>query len=647
MSFLVPATAFLAAAMLAAGDSAEQIIIIGEALEAVPIQPVQQELEAGRIEARGAISLSEALDLASSANVTTNSRGETLVYLRNAGERQLAVLFDGAALNMPWDNRLSLDLVPTQALGGIIVTPGTLSLRYGVNSAGGAIELIPATAGSLGPRREVSALTGSGGLRSVSGLWLSGDGPVQMTAAAERTERDGLTRPEGGGLQDNTDLERDSILLRAAWEGDGAGQLSVGLMHVDSAFGIAPARFDRPSQGRARYWRYPENSQTLLVVRGARPVGRFDVESSVWRQQANQTIASYDSARYDRLEDTQHGRDRTTGLRLQSAAGLWGGTLRLSLNALGSRHDETATRFDAAGQPGVPDRSRFFDLRTSYAAEFSGRAGAFGYVFGVGRDRLAPDETGGRPPADTFAASNALLGVSWQANDPWRFRASVSRKHRMPTLRELYGAALNRFLPNPDLSPETVNVAELSARYTGERLSFEVTPFYNRVEDTLDQRNVTVNGQGLRQRINLAGSEILGVELRGEAILTDRLRLDGHVLASEARRLREPGGPAELYLSERPELIGRIALTWESLDGLGATAEIDHRGRAWSLTDEDVFEPLARSTALNLGVSWAPEAAGWRAFIRAKNVTDTEIEPQFGLPAPGREIRAGIRLQFG
>ena len=99
--------------------------------------------------------------------------------------------------------------------------------------------------------------------------------------------------------------------------------------------------------------------------------------------------------------------------------------------------------------------------------------------------------------------------------------------------------------------------------------------------------------------------------------------------------------------TQRPELIGRLALTWETADGLAATAEIEHRGRAFSLTDEDVFEPLARSTALNLGLSWAPEAAGWRAFLRADNVTDTLIEPQFGLPAPGREIRAGLRFRFG
>ena len=647
MSLLISASVWLAAGVSVPADNADQIIVTGKPLETAPVQSAQQALVPVQIERRGAISLSEALDLASAANVTTNSRGETLVYLRNAGERQLAVLFDGAALNIPWDNRLSLDLVPTQALGGIVVTPGTLSLRYGVNSAGGAIELVPASVGDAGARREVSAMGGSGGLRSVSGLWLGGEGPVSFTAAAERVTRDGLTAPDGDGLQANTDMERTSFLLRAARDGGAAGQISIGLLHLDSAFGIAPARFERPSQGSPRYWRYPESRQTLLVARGARTLGRFDLEASAWHQQAGQTIASYASGAYAVLEDTQAGRDRSTGLRLQSAADIAGGTLRLALNALGAQHDETEIAFNAAGQAGAPDRSRFSDLRTSYAAEFSGRAGQAGYIAGLGLDRLDPDETGGRPSTGRFEAVNALLGVSWQASEPWRFRAAISRKHRMPTLRELYGAALNRFLPNPGLQPETVNVAEISARYRGERLSFELTPFYNRVEDTLDQRNVTVNGQRLRQRINLAGSEILGVELRGEAVLSDQLRLEGHVLASRPRRLREPGGPAELYLSERPELIGRLALTWETADGLAATAEIEHRGRAFSLTDEDVFEPLARSTALNLGLSWAPEAAGWRAFLRADNVTDTLIEPQFGLPAPGREIRAGLRFRFG
>ena len=268
MSLLISASVWLAAGVSVPADNADQIIVTGKPLETAPVQSAQQALVPVQIERRGAISLSEALDLASAANVTTNSRGETLVYLRNAGERQLAVLFDGAALNIPWDNRLSLDLVPTQALGGIVVTPGTLSLRYGVNSAGGAIELVPASVGDAGARREVSAMGGSGGLRSVSGLWLGGEGPVSFTAAAERVTRDGLTAPDGDGLQANTDMERTSFLLRAARDGGAAGQISIGLLHLDSAFGIAPARFERPSQGSPRYWRYPESRPSPAMPAG-------------------------------------------------------------------------------------------------------------------------------------------------------------------------------------------------------------------------------------------------------------------------------------------------------------------------------------------------------------------------------------------
>ena len=52
------------------------------------------------------------------ARVQTNSRGEALLYLRGAAERQIGIFLDGALINIPWDNRIDLSLVPLQSIGG-------------------------------------------------------------------------------------------------------------------------------------------------------------------------------------------------------------------------------------------------------------------------------------------------------------------------------------------------------------------------------------------------------------------------------------------------------------------------------------------------------------------------------------------------
>ena len=99
-------------------------------------------------------------------HLQTNSRGETLAYLRGAGERQVAVYFDGALLNVPWDNRIDLSLVPSEVVGEIMVSKGAPSVLYGTNVLGGALNMtsidlthpgrythLNAGAGSMGSRR--------------------------------------------------------------------------------------------------------------------------------------------------------------------------------------------------------------------------------------------------------------------------------------------------------------------------------------------------------------------------------------------------------------------------------------------------------------------------------------------------------------
>ena len=112
------------------------------------------------IERQNATSISELARLIPAAHVQTNSRGESLIYVRNAGERQVALFFNGALLNIPWDNRVNLDLVPTTAIGGITVSKGVPSVLYGTNVLGGAINITSRSLESIGSVTELGGFYG-------------------------------------------------------------------------------------------------------------------------------------------------------------------------------------------------------------------------------------------------------------------------------------------------------------------------------------------------------------------------------------------------------------------------------------------------------------------------------------------------------
>ncbi|RMD90275.1 MAG: hypothetical protein D6807_02090, partial [Alphaproteobacteria bacterium] len=78
-----------------------EITVTGRRGRSEPLAP-RTRLGTTDLEALDAAAVDELLERVPAANIQTNSRGETLVFLRNAGERQVAVFLDGALLNVPW-----------------------------------------------------------------------------------------------------------------------------------------------------------------------------------------------------------------------------------------------------------------------------------------------------------------------------------------------------------------------------------------------------------------------------------------------------------------------------------------------------------------------------------------------------------------
>jgi iron complex outermembrane recepter protein len=71
-------------------------------------------------------------------------------------------------------------------------------------------------------------------------------------------------------------------------------------------------------------------------------------------------------------------------------------------------------------------------------------------------------------------------------------------------------------------------------------------------------------------------------------------------------------------------------------------------GSAYSANAAGVLVPLEQSTSLNLRAAYQLTLGPGTAelFLRVDNVTDEFIEPQIGLPAPGRWFRGGVRFAW-
>lgn len=669
-SFLLPTRSWGQADTAAGGrDSLKvheltEIVVRGVHASLAPLPYTLVSVEPRALRRLDVVSVSELTRVVPAASVQTNSRGETLVYLRNAGERQVAAFLDGALLNVPWDNRVDLSLVPAPLIAGVEVVQGVPPVEYGANVLGGALNLRSPTWTDLSARGEMSAQMGSGGeiqgtlayrgsagrlLYALAGSYGSREGlPLSSEAQLPYNQRD----PD---LRTNTDSRIASGAARLVYSFPGGAEIGVSVLHLDGEKGVAPEGHLDPAVSRVRFWRYPDWRSTMGILSFRGVLGSSTLwKGAGWVNRFEQNIDAYTSADYDAFESRQEDDDFTLGGRLVVHRNFGSSALKLALNGLTSTHKQRDLALQRDGTP-VPGRD-FPTLSYRQAVLSSGLEyevdplERLDITVGAGVDAMFSLETGDKPEMDPFVDYAVTLGVSYRAAGPWALRASAGRRTRFPTMRELFGEALNRFLINPDLKPESSVLTELGVGWRRGSWRLELVPFASFTSNTIDQRSVLVPGETRprRQRINLRGSRVFGLQFAAEGAVAGDLWIASHLTLSRVRRLQDaPGDP--VFLSEKPDGLGRLALSYLPARGLIGDVELVYRGRAYSLNERNEFVPLPRSLVLNLRLGYRVAVAGDRTleiFGRVDNVTDELVVPQLGLPDPGRSLRGGLKVDF-
>lgn len=618
-------------------EFSETIVVTGRGSGGLSFE-TRHGLEPEEVNTLGAGSADEIIRRLPSLYVPVNSRGEAIAFVRNAGERQVAIFYEGAAINVPWDNRLDLSLFPAALIGSIRAAAGPLAPHYGVNAIG-ALSLSPRTTShamaALGTQGRVDAEA----VLATEDAVIGGSYSVRDGEALSDRANTPFSQPDDD-LRTNTDRRLTSAFVQigTSWAGHDVGLTA---LHVEAEKGTAP---EGNRASGARFWRYPEVRHTLFAANAISDLGNAtELTSAVWYQRFGQAIENYASVAYDRITLKQVDRDNTWGLRNLLKHKTGPGTLVVSFNYLDSTHRQRDIPFMAGNPPAkLPApllyRQRNWSIGGEFELEFNEALRA---EIGAGYDQVDYVRTGDKPAVKDAKGWTGRAGLVIEAGGGLLLRATAGRKMRAPTLRERFGEAINRFLINPDLLPERIATYEIGAEWRGDGGGFFVIPFHQDLKNTIDQRNVG----SLRQRINLPGSTVWGVEAGGEWRLIEKLHLSANGTWTRVRRKHIQAGVLN-RIAEKPSLIARARLSFDNPVGISGAVEMEHVGRAYSADTAGILVPLQRSTSFNAHLAYGAEFLNKRVevFARVGNLSNTLIEPQLGLPAPGRSARVGIRL---
>ncbi len=614
-----------------------------------------QQIEPQAIEQQDAADVSELAALAPATHVQTNSRGQTILYFRNAGDRQVGQFFDGALLNIPWDNRVDISQIPASVVGEMTVTKGVPSVQYGANVLGGAVNFQSRTLDAPGQKTELKGEFGSAGQGRGTVTHLGRTDQWDYTASVQYTTRGDQPLPGNADLEHNqpdddrrvnTDRDLISGFARAARQFEGGGELAVSALHVDVEQGVAPEG-NEENPGDTRFWRRPLWQKTTVMASGQVSFGaQTSLRGAAWGSRFAQDIAEFESIAYETLGAVQEDRDRTFGLRLIGTQELPVGTATLSFNGLTSRHDQTNIPYES-GAPQSDSVSAFrqhiYSVGGEYEAQLHPRVRA---SVGLNLDGAATPNTGPFPDRDPFTAWGLTSGVRVDMAEGTTVRASGGRKSRFPTMRELFGAALGKFVPNPGLSPVTAWIGELGVEHQTETLSLGATGFVNRVYDTIDKRSFQSGpNAGKEQRVNLEGARIWGVEATTRWVPAAPITVDGHLTWSRPRAFEDD---ETVRLDEKPEILGTWTLTADLPAGVSLMGQVRYTDRVYARNDENEFVRLPSSVITDARIGYDLSGLGrieeGALFVRVDNLLDDAKFIGLGLPGSGRSIRAGLEV---
>jgi iron complex outermembrane receptor protein len=594
------------------------------------------------------------------AYVRTNSRGEAEVTVRGSESRQVAILMDGVPLTYAWDGRADVSVIPALAAQEIVFVRGLSTLMHGANAIGGVVEFNtrPAGAGAVAPGLQLRGDVDPDGGYGVAGAvtaprdlgWavLSARAGVGFRDSPGQRLARGISEPvpTSDDLRANTDTRETNGFASLRLDGGHGAFLSLSGSGFEAERGIAA----QLGVSSARFWRYPFIARGIGVLSGGTGRhrmpwgGRADLRMSAGYDRGRTEIDAYDSRSYTTVTAEEEGDDEVVTLRAVATQSLAGHADLLLGGTYGSiRHDEILNGVENAY------RQRLWSVsgQTQVALPARGPVRQYDLSVGATFDGADTPMTGNKPSFGRLDRWGGRVGVAAHLGPgATTLHASVSRRARFPSLRELYSGSLGTFEVNPDLDPEQLVAVEGGVTRRAAWGTLQLVGFHHMLSDAV----VRIRPPGGNfQRVNQEGIRSVGGEVLASRAF-GALELSGDLVAQDVEVLDPSAGLTRP--ENMPNVMGSIRARTRIGTLVAVAVETEFTGEQFVIDPETGLESrLAASGRLSVECrrAWAlGNAMGWVTSVEARavadNLTDAAQYDAFGLPLPGRGVRLELRV---
>jgi len=632
--------------------------------------------------------LGDTLDRQPGVSTTFFGQGASRPVLRGLGAERVQVLTNGIGVidvsAASPDHQAAADGIDAEK---IEILRGPAALAYGGQAIGGVVNVIDGLLPETLPEKPVSVDL-LGAYNSVSeGTELSGrfqgvQGPIVLTLTASQRDFNDYDIP---GMA-------ESARLHAAEEAE-EGEAHEEEEHADGTVENSFVNTNTYAGGLS--W-VGDNAFLGIAVR--RQEAQYGLPGAAHEH------GDEDGDEGEAHEGEEHGEENPfidleqTRYDLRGGIKLDNGFLK-EITGTVSQADYEHTEFEAPGEPGTVYKTDGTEARVEASHELGRVKGAFGLQYsdktldafgdeafitktdsenigaflyetmewdngfglegGARIEQVTRDNIAGDTDFDLFSAS---LGAHQHWDNGWFVGLQASHTERAPNESELYADGLHLAteqyeVGDINLDKEKGLNLEATARWESEQASFGINLFRTEFDGFVYLAPGTLDGEAvvedlpvyqfLQQDATFTGAEIYGEAYMPAGLLNADWTLDGgiDVVSGEL----DDGGNVP-YMPPLTVNVGTKAdwTLWSA--GAHVTWADDQNDTGGAELPTDGYTQLDLRADLKLSeLGYGRE--GTTLFIDARNVTDEEIRYSTSvlkdkLPAPGRNIRVGVRAVF-
>ncbi len=598
------------------------------------------------IKSADAAFVSELAKLIPSAKVQTNSRGESHFYIRGASERQLLILLDGLPLNIHWDNRIDLSLIPSYAIREITALKGIPSVLFGANAIGGIINLKTDIYPPADRQIKLSLSAGSKNFQNYSASYFSGGEQLNFFLASSYDKRDGvpLSHSIDAGIFSknntliNTDKKLFNIFGKVNYNFSKEGRFGFSALYINSEKGAAP-EMDVPNP---RYWRYPEWEMFYASINGDYSFNGVNpkINFAFSLTDLKSTINEYTDINFNDLSNIEKGKDFIVNGRIAFSLLLNNKSIvKAALTGYSTIHEE---RIQSSGL----DKVLYAQNVISAAAEYEYFFKNLSLTAGLSYDVSETPKAGNYKSAANVADFNLMTGLVYSLDESTSLHFSLGKKTRFPTLREAYSGALGRFVPNPYLRAEAAYSFDAGINKLFNSGYADLTFFISYLKDGIARQTLP---EKQFSRVNKNSIRLFGMEFSTQYNLNKFTLIYFHLSYLNGKG-KNAGGAFTDTLEYKPAFLSFFQLSIKPFYSMISLIEFQTSLKEFGLREGNLYyQKIPDYFLVNLRAAYLFnffDSLETEIFIRVNNLFDRIYYSQWGIPAEGRAVKGGISILF-